>query len=150
MRPTRHSDIVYALVQSPATMKLLVVKNRGGTWSLPGGKREPGETLQEAAFREVQEEAGAEVGIGPLVYVSEAEYKGRFATFFVFRCELQPDAKIAPGPEIEAIAWSSRAEAEQLMPWYRGQMQAMIDGWGVVTRDEFPDEVDREHEPALR
>jgi len=35
-----------------------------GRWELPGGKVEPGESLEECAAREVAEELGCEVAIG--------------------------------------------------------------------------------------
>jgi len=38
-----------------------VWSHHGGTWGLPGGAREPGETAEQAAVRE----AGEEAGIGP-------------------------------------------------------------------------------------
>jgi ADP-ribose pyrophosphatase YjhB (NUDIX family) len=41
-----------------------------GEWSLPGGVVNPGETLEEALKREIQEECGLAVGVGPLVSVS--------------------------------------------------------------------------------
>lgn len=40
---------------------------RAGEWSLPGGLVELGEQLEEAVRREVREECGIEVQVGPLV-----------------------------------------------------------------------------------
>jgi len=34
--------------------------DQGGTWALPGGAREPGETAAQAALREAHEEAGVD------------------------------------------------------------------------------------------
>ena len=55
--------------------RVLVVK-RGrppgeGLWSVPGGRLEPGETLAQAVAREVREETGLTVEVGPFVCVIE-------------------------------------------------------------------------------
>src|SRR5688572_26044408 len=52
----------YALVMRES--KLLMIKIRPtGEWFLPGGGVEPGERVEEALLREVQEETGIEVTI---------------------------------------------------------------------------------------
>ncbi len=45
---------------------------REGQWSLPGGRQRLGERVEETARREVAEEAGIEVEVGPLVDVVDS------------------------------------------------------------------------------
>jgi ADP-ribose pyrophosphatase YjhB (NUDIX family) len=53
--------------------RILLVRRRydplAGRWSLPGGALEVGESLEAGAAREVLEECGLEVRMGPLVEV---------------------------------------------------------------------------------
>jgi len=53
---------------------LLIQRGRGaltGKWAVPGGKVHLGETLEEAAIREVKEETGLDVRLGGVVWVGE-------------------------------------------------------------------------------
>ncbi len=69
--------VVAGLIQSDG--KLLVCQRKRGTsfgmmWEFPGGKVKPGETLEQALARELQEELGVKAGIGPEVYRTQHRY----------------------------------------------------------------------------
>ena len=56
--------------------KILLIKRgkppRAGTWSLPGGAQESGETLKEAAIREIYEETNLKVEIIGLIDIVDS------------------------------------------------------------------------------
>lgn len=50
----------YAVICAFVGKQMVLVRNRQRlTWEIPGGRREEGETIDEAANRELQEETGA-------------------------------------------------------------------------------------------
>jgi len=79
------------------------LRNHGGQWALPGGRIEPGETAAAAAFRELREEVGLEVGPENLLgFLDDFETRSgfRITPLVVWgpqKAELTPDPK-----EVEA------------------------------------------------
>ena len=69
-----HPRVGVAAVVLRDSQVLLVQRGREpgkGSWGLPGGMLELGETLAEGARREVMEECGVDIEVGPLVAVFE-------------------------------------------------------------------------------
>jgi 8-oxo-dGTP diphosphatase len=64
----KHIVAVSGLVRHPSGEILLIRSPRRG-WEFPGGQVEEGENLIEALQREIQEESGVTVSVGPLVGV---------------------------------------------------------------------------------
>jgi len=81
--------VVAALIERGG--RVLVSQRRpgvghAGRWEFPGGKREPGESDRAALARELREELGVDLEVGPLVWSTRA---GPLLLRF-FRCPWSP------------------------------------------------------------
>ena len=87
----------------------------GDTWLLPGGRLEPGESLETGAKREVREETGIKISIEGLGAIAEQtfvragtdeSYEFHFATFLGSPCD--PDRATDARPNetaIDEVSW---------------------------------------------
>lgn len=119
-------DVAYVLLFDKGEQNVLLVKNKGGGpsyYTLPGGAVEQGETLQEAAIREVKEETGFEVQLDGIFTVSEAffEERGHHAIFFTFIGKIiGGEITILFPEEIEKVTWMPTELAERYVHISRG------------------------------
>jgi ADP-ribose pyrophosphatase YjhB (NUDIX family) len=93
--------------------RVLLIKRRfeplAGRWSLPGGALEVGETLAEGLAREMVEETGLDVDVGPVVDVFDRitrDERGRPRFHYVlvdFLCTVRAGTPVA-GSDVAEVA----------------------------------------------
>ncbi len=103
--------------------RALMILNRGAdTWGLPGGGREDGETSEEAAVREVEEETNVRCELADpfllrkLTLVPENDDEKRLHLLFVFFDADYQDGEIAiQSGELDGAAWFAKPP-EKMFP----------------------------------
>lgn len=84
---------------------LLVRRGRepeAGRWSLPGGRVEPGETLEEAVVRELREETGLAGRCGRFIGWVERRGPGHHFVILDFAVTVEPGGPDAGGDALDA------------------------------------------------
>jgi A/G-specific adenine glycosylase len=113
-RPLPHHDVVAGIIRRGE--RLLISQRKaesmlGGLWEFPGGKLEPGESLEQCLHREVDEELGIRVRIErPFMQVHHA-YSHFRITLHTFECR-HSSGRARP-LECAALRWVYPAELEQ-------------------------------------
>jgi mutator protein MutT len=94
--------------------KVLLIRRRyeplKGEWSLPGGMVEIGETLESALMREMLEETGLRVDVGPVVEVfdrimRDEQQRVRYHFVLVDYLCWPADGSLQAGSDVDAAIW---------------------------------------------
>jgi 8-oxo-dGTP pyrophosphatase MutT (NUDIX family) len=97
----------------------LVHRPRYDDWTFPKGKLDPGESFEEAALREVEEETGFTCHLGPeLPGTAYIDRKGRPKTVRYFVMTVA-GGTFAPGDEVDEIRWLRAPAARSLLTYDR-------------------------------
>jgi 8-oxo-dGTP diphosphatase len=95
----------------------VVHRPRYDDWSFPKGKLDGGESWEDAALREVQEEIGLRCRLGDeLPPTSYRDPKGRAKVVRYWLME-PLDGEFVPSDEVDEVRWLSPADADALLSY---------------------------------
>lgn len=92
----------------------------GGDWTLPKGKLESGESWQEAARREVQEETSCQVRLGQFAGSVIYPVGGEHKVVLFWNMTVVGDCRFVPSDEVDALQWLPVKEALKTLD-YEGE-----------------------------
>ena len=99
---------------------LVVHRSRHGDWSLPKGKLEPGETWEDAALREVEEETGLRCALGEEVGRTYYEVEDGPKEVRYFRLSGEGEARAQN--EVDEVRWVPLEEVGELLTYDRDRV----------------------------
>jgi ADP-ribose pyrophosphatase YjhB (NUDIX family) len=124
--------------EGPGSPLLLMQRSDNGAWGLPGGYVEIGESVAQAAAREVSEETGVRIEVGRLIGVYSdpsvqviAYPDGRRVQAVNLCFEARPLGSEAPATPHETLAtgyFAPDALPEPLVPIHRVRIHDAADG----------------------
>jgi 8-oxo-dGTP diphosphatase len=97
---------------------LLVHRPQYGDWSFPKGKLDPGEDWEEAAVREVEEEAGLRCRLGAeagRTHYQDGAGRQKEVRYYLMECDGEPVAQ----NEVDQVRWVPLEEATSILSYDR-------------------------------
>jgi 8-oxo-dGTP diphosphatase len=130
-------------------------KHLGGLWEFPGGKRDPGESLEACLARELHEELGVRARVGDRFAIVPWAYPKRRVLLHFFRCRIAR-GRITPR-ESQPYRWVTPEELATLpMPPADAEVVARLvgaasvgAGVGAVLRRSLPKAAGRAMGPRV-
>lgn len=99
----------------------LVHRPRYDDWSLPKGKLDPGESFEEAALREVEEETGLRCRLVRELPTVRYDVRGRLKEVRYWAMEVDDEIPFVPNDEVDQVRWVAQQEALALLSYDRDQ-----------------------------
>jgi A/G-specific adenine glycosylase len=108
-------DVVLAVIVRAG--RVLIARRRpqdpfGGYWELPGGKRQPGESIHDCVAREIMEELAIPIRPGhafpPIVHA----YPDKTVRLLAIVCQIEGDADPRP-LAADRLEWATAAELRE-------------------------------------
>jgi 8-oxo-dGTP diphosphatase len=97
----------------------VVHRPRYDDWSLPKGKLDSGETFEEAALREVEEETGLRARLVRELPSVEYVVRDRPKVVRYWLMDVESDPGFSPNDEVDELRWLSPADASALLTYDR-------------------------------
>jgi 8-oxo-dGTP diphosphatase len=99
---------------------VLIRRLRYDDWTFPKGKREPGESDEHCALREVEEETGLRCTLGrEMPATSYVDARGRQKVVRWWEMTVAEARPWAPDDEVDEVAWVDVDAAERLLTYGR-------------------------------
>jgi len=102
----------------------VVHRPRYDDWTLPKGKLDAGETFEQAALREVEEETGLRCTLVRALPSTEYSVRGRPKVVRYWLMDVVEDPGFAPNDEVDELRWLSPEDALSLLTYDRDRQVA--------------------------
>ena len=122
--------VVWRAGESGEPEILVVHRPKYEDWSLPKGKRDPGETDEETALREVEEETGYRCALGPeLATIAYVDRKGRPKEVRYWVMTVL-GGSFVPSEEVDEARWASVEADTRLLSYDRDRdvLRSFVNG----------------------
>jgi len=114
---------------------LLIKRSDTGVWTLPGGRREAGETVGETVVREAKEETGYSIKLTRSLGTYNLPYLPALGKVFIFVGKVI-GGKVKTNEEITDIQWFSPNRLPSLLlPYHHQKIRDALAGKENVTID---------------